>query len=374
MTSRLPYARPCIPFALAMVFTVIVGVGDARGDDVNIRGLWYSNVTIQKFVDGKVYFKTSAGNVVAAELRDLRTLKLNDVPAIEYAEDAFDLKQYKSAIKHYRAARSKARADWLRQWIDYRLVQSAEQTRDGLTAMTAYLSLAQSNADAYLMRHLPNRSLEKLSEPQQQQMLSKIKSAAKKIRNRSARKHLVLLQKQIEAMSAADSGPNDNDKETKSANVLLVGLLNEPRYQGNEIVKLLRKGEFPRALKTIDARLKSRDTRDRALNLYLRGVAQMKLGDAAMDMMQKQKFYKDAGISFMQVTILYPRSPWVGHCQLEAGYIHQQIGRKDLVRRLYRTARPYIEPDDDPQLDKRLDRLINELNQQRSHRENGGAA
>ena len=123
MTSRLPFVQLRIPLALALVFTVTAGLGDAYGDDVNVRGLWYSNVTVQKFANGKVYFRTTAGNVVVADLRDLQTLKVKNLPVIEHAEESYDLEDYKAAIKRFKQVRSKARTKWLGQWIDYRLIQ-----------------------------------------------------------------------------------------------------------------------------------------------------------------------------------------------------------------------------------------------------------
>ena len=199
MVSSCQYDRLRIACALAVIFIVTSGLTNVHADDVNIRGLWYSNVTIQKFANGKIYFQTTAGNVVAQDLRDTRSLKVKQLPGLQKAEESYEDRQYKAAIKNYKAIRPKATggagAKWLGQWIDSRLVKCAEQTADVQTALTAYLSLAKSDADAYLLRHRPDRSLEKLTKALQQQFLKKIKVAITKSRNRTTRNNLKLLQK-----------------------------------------------------------------------------------------------------------------------------------------------------------------------------------
>jgi hypothetical protein len=373
-----------LPLALAMALTFMLGT-NVYGEDVNIRGLWYSNVTVLKFADGKIHFRTSSRNLVKKDLRDTRSLRIEDFPSLQRAEEHYEDADYPKAIKLYKAVRSKAaratdkaKAKWLGQWIDFRLVQCADQTGDLQTALIAYLSLAKSDADAYLLRYRPDRSLEKLTKAIQSKFLIKINAAISKSKNKAARDSLKLLQKELKAIRFGKriepDGPRPKGTEKPvEAKVLYLRVLDGPDYQANQIVKMLRRGDFPAVLKAVDAQLKSRDVQGRSLNLYMRGLAQMKTGDQASDPAKKQKWYKDAGISFMRVAIVYPRSPWAGHCQMEAGYIHDKIGRKDLVDALYRRARLYIEPEDDPHLDARLNELFTNLKKPASKGQEGAA-
>ena len=68
--------------------------------------------------------------------------------------------------------------------------------------------------------------------------------------------------------------------------------------------------------------------------------------------------YKTAGISFLRVVIYYPRSTtWRGPSWMEAGYVHQKIGRHDIANRLFDTASNDIDATEEPALAKRLEQL-----------------
>ena len=127
-----------LSYALALIFAVTLGLTAANADDVNIAGLWYSNVTIQKFANGKIYFQTTAGNVVKKDLRDISSLKVKQLPDIERAEESYDLDEYEAAKEIYKTIRpkvnGKGQPKWLGQWVDFRIVQCAEQVEDVQTA------------------------------------------------------------------------------------------------------------------------------------------------------------------------------------------------------------------------------------------------
>ena len=61
----------------------------------------------------------------------------------------------------------------------------------------------------------------------------------------------------------------------------------------------------------------------------------------------------------MRVVIHYPRNTtWVGPALIEAGAVHDKIGRRDIAMGLWDRARNMINPDDDPVLMARLEKLI----------------
>ena len=135
----------------------------------------------------------------------------------------------------------------------------------------------------------------------------------------------------------------------------------QPEYDGVEARSMLRRGAYPAVLGWVDKQMRKRDS-DVSLVLYCKGMAQLAQAEAASSPTDKETKYKNAGLSFMQVAILFPKSQWSGHAQMEAGYIHVKIGRKDLVKQLYNKAGVWLDPDEEPELAARLDSLIEELN------------
>ena len=118
---------------------------------------------------------------------------------------------------------------------------------------------------------------------------------------------------------------------------------------------LLRAGKFDEALAKCNQALSgSSGAGEMYLRIYQRGLAQLNLALARSD---DKALIKDAGLSFMRVVIHAPKSVYVGPCLMEAGLVHQKIGRLDIAQRLYDKAALLIDSDADPDMAQRLAKL-----------------
>jgi len=356
---------------------VLFSVTITQGDDIKVKGLWYRNATIDKFEGGKIHFTPAGGRVVKADIRNLEVLKIKTLPELEDAEERFEDGNYNAAFKAYQLLRNKARQKWLKQWVEYRIVKCADRMGLADQSISAYLNLAKLEPDEFFMRNQPDGSLASVTKVQKKQFLERVNNTIKRVRNSKVKAKLRTLKETLESLNVDPPTTTKNGKTNggtkhipqvktdlpkrpKSA-TLFIRELDKPEYDGVEARSMLRRGAYPQVLGWVDKQMKRRDS-DMSLVLYCKGMAQLAQAEAAASPTDKELKYKNAGISFMQVAILFPKSVWAGHAQMEAGYIHMKIGRKDLVKQLYNKAGVYLDPEEEPEVADRLDRLIEELN------------
>ena len=121
----------------------------------------------------------------------------------------------------------------------------------------------------------------------------------------------------------------------------------------DQIPILLRGKRYDDALARLTPMLETTTANDLFICLYERGLAQLFLGIKT----NNENMIKDAGISFMSVVIYNPRSNLVGACLMETALVHQRIGRDDLATSLYEKAALIIDPQQEPDLTRRLGQL-----------------
>jgi tetratricopeptide (TPR) repeat protein len=126
------------------------------------------------------------------------------------------------------------------------------------------------------------------------------------------------------------------------------------RVGEGEVVDLLQSGDYSGAIEKANQKLSERQG-DIARLLYLRGKAEL----AQAEQSGERSGYLDAGLSFMMVVAYFSQDPglFVGPSLVEAGYVHQQIGRSDKANELYDEAAQYLTQQSTPVYFKRLEAL-----------------
>jgi len=355
---------------------VLLAVSSGQADDIKVKGLWYRNVTIDKFEGGKIYFTPAGGRPVKADIRQLEELKVKKLPALADAEERFYDNNFALAFKAYQSLRNKVREKWLKIWIEYRLVKCADRMGLADQSLGSYLNLAKLNPDDFFLRSQPVDSLGSITKKQKEQFIQRVNETYKRVRGSKAKAQLKLLKESLEAVqtdaSKTTTNPSNGNRGTtttsrpsllpkrRPSKTLFTRELEETQYDGIKPLVQLRRGDYKGTLDTVNTLLNRRDTKDVSLMLYIKALAQLALAEDG-DTGSKAGLFKDAGVTFMQVAILYPKSNWAGHSLMEAGYVHMRIGRKDLVRGLYSKAGVWLDPDEEPELADRLDKLVTEL-------------
>jgi len=137
--------------------------------------------------------------------------------------------------------------------------------------------------------------------------------------------------------------------------VLVFMLMGNP----DPVTKLLARSQYQRAKDRLKEVIKKAGTGKTSLYLYQMGVADLYLAevaDKAGDAKQAQQLYRTAGLSFMRVTIHFPRSKVAGPALIEAALVHLKINRKDIAAKLLKKANESVDPDDEL-LMKRLESI-----------------
>lgn len=143
----------------------------------------------------------------------------------------------------------------------------------------------------------------------------------------------------------------DEAQSTDDAAILL------PAAIGDDVITShLRAGEFRQAIDVAESQF-NRSNGQLSLRLYQHGMGYLGLAEQSGE----EAHYKTAGISFMRVLTYFSRSQYAGYAEVELGYVHANIGRNDIARRLLTRVRPAIDPEQDPAYHDRLMTLLDEL-------------
>ncbi len=340
-----------------MVGVLTIAVG-ARADSIKIGGFWIDTVQIQDVAEGRMIYLSAVGLEVTKPLDQIEGVKVDGLPELADAEASFESGQYEAALEAYGRVRGHER--WLRQWVWQRRVTAADRAGQPVAAVEAYLRLVQDDAEAFYLSRPPHRSVVTADAQQKNKIVAQIDRMTKRL----ADDHRAIkpLSKLLDwagaaggdAEAAAASPIPTRGGPDQSTAIPLPSAM--PR--DGHVPKLLRAGKYPQALDRATAALGR--SGQLSMKLYQCGIAQLSLAEQTGDMTR----YKDAGISFMRVVIYFPRSAtYVGPALMEAGYVHQKIGRPDKARQLYERAERAIDPETEPRLAERLGRLIAALDQ-----------
>ncbi len=340
------HTRPCLSLPTALL--LMLAAFTTRADSVQLSGFWYDGVAINSFADGRIVFLNPGGNEVSEELIKLQAIKVAAIPQVEQGDAALAAGDAKAAAAAFEAALPKARPDWLKQYLNWKLTDAYNQLNDGPKAVRAYLALVNGKADPFFLENPPLKSVAQSSDQQKARIVRQLTNA----RRRAAPAAQAVLDELIAAAQAepAEAGDPAGAAAAPEAAASAV-VLPKDVTEDDPVAELLRAGKFAEARAEADQQLLS--SGNMSEKLYLHGRALLALADASDD----EALYKSAGLSFVRVMVYFPKSLMYGPSVLELGYIHDKIGRPDKARELYDRATIEIDEEADPDYHQRLMKL-----------------
>jgi tetratricopeptide (TPR) repeat protein len=339
---------PSGAFVLALLFVAVSHAG--AQDAVKLSGLWVQPVTVQSISKGQVYYRTQSGHDLARPLQSLEGFKLGRYPALGKAEDAIERGEDLEAVALLQVVTGQASEQWVRWYAEMRLVQTHARLDVADASAGLYIDMIVSGADLYYVA-LPPTDVVAQADAAVRSRVSQLASTAKGAVDPD---RTALLQKLIDVAGnpspdLIDAGPTHGPEPTGKPGGAPALTASVPP---GSIVNLYRRGQYDLALRAADEALSQPGKT--ASKLYLKGMAQL----AAAQQADGRAGYKSAGLSFMRVLVYFPRSAVAGPATLEAGYVHERIGRPEIAARLYERARPLIDELEDPLYYKRLNERI----------------
>lgn len=300
-------------------------------------------VTLIGVADGKLKYRAAAGDR-EVELNSVISLSIDSVPEFKVGLDAFKAGELRKAQRSLENVWSNARADWVRHFAGFYLLQVLDQRGEAVDAASIYAKLAADTADPYFLSKAPVASLEEADENQKKRIGDQIMAVVRESKGEQ-RKLLRAYHRQVVGDDAPlpdiDDAAGHQEAQNKGLRAESKVLLPEAvwkmlekneRFEGEwAAIELLAKGDAAEAIKSIEPSLNAPG--DLPEKLFLKGVAQLMLADAKED----QDLYRDAGLTFMRIVVHFDRNgthPLVAPARLEVAYIHQKIGREDIYNRL----------------------------------------
>ncbi len=354
--------------ALAVAFSL---TGTAGADSLKIAGSWLNDVTIQSVKDGQLIYVSPTGAEVEKSLAEIEGIKLTGQADLEAAQKAADAGDVKGANSSYQKALTVARHPWLKRWISSQLMAFNEANHQPVEAVDAYLALAKDEkSESFFFAKPPVKSLAAASTEQKAEIRKRLTEAKEAVTGKEASDGLAKMIEAVGAQAASASTPSptnstsSNETPPGASGPAPASVIPLPKAlpENDPVAELLRAGKFEEALaevnKKLDEPVPVGQAPQTSRQLYERGIAQFNLAEKASGPAQ-ENLYLDAGLSFMRVVIHFPRNTtWVGPALIEAGAVHDKIGRRDIAMGLWDRARNMINPDDDPALMARLEKLI----------------
>jgi len=345
-TEKLKAMR-CGVLVLAVLGLAVSSV--SAQDAVKLSGLWVRGVNVHSIQKGQVRYQTPSGAELQRSVQHLEGLKLGRYPALAQAQDAADRGDDTAAAALFRQVGETANEPWVRGYARMRLVQALARLDDADAAADVYIDLVVSGAELYFVARPPTDVVAQADTAVRVRVLELAKAALGAVGPQRA----ALLQQLIDAAGHPSADllapePAGGSGSTDSA----IGPALSASVPPGSIVNLYRRGSYDRALRAANEALTQPGKT--ASRLYLKGMAQLALAEQSGD----ADGYMSAGLSFMRVLVYFPRSAVAGPAMLEAGYVHQRIGRLDIAQRLYARARPLIDEQEDPVTYRRLVKLI----------------
>jgi tetratricopeptide (TPR) repeat protein len=333
-----------------VVFALTVSLAQAQ-DAVKLSGLWVQPVKVQSIENGRVRYQIPSGRELARSAAGLEGLKLGRYPGLAQAQQAIDEGDDAVAVVLLQGVMDQAGEPWVRWYAGMRLVQTHARLDDAQAAADVYIDMLMSGAGVYFVAQPPAEVVAQADVAVRLRVLELANTAVGAVGADRAK----LLKKLIDATGSppknlpADVAVNSNSNMAGSpAQVPVLSASVPPGTVGD----LYRKGRYEQALGLADEALSQPGKT--ASKLYLKGMAQLALAERDGD----EAGYKSAGLSFMRVVVYFPRSAVVGPAMLEAGYVHERIGRADIAARLYQKARPMLDEREDPAYYQRLNERI----------------
>jgi len=315
-------------------------------DGVKLSGLWVQPVAVLGIEQGQVRYQIVSGRVLSRSVHTLEGLKLGRYPGLAEAELAVEAGDDAAAAELFREVMDRADVAWVRWFTAKRLVQAYSRLDDADAAAGIYIDMVISGAELSLVAQPPVAVVARADVADRWRVVE-LATAGKRTVGAS---RIALLDELIDAAGGAmelapvDVLPVDGTPASEKVDGLALSTSTPPSTAGN----LFRRGRYEQALRVVDEALSQPGKT--ASELYVKGMAQLALAEQSGD----DSVYKSAGLSFMRVLVYFPRSAVAGPATVEAGYVHERIGRADIAARLYERARPLIDQREDPAYFQRL--------------------
>ena len=334
------------PLAGLFAFCVALVLGlPVQGDSLQREGLpLIDGVTLIGVADGKLKYRAAAGDR-EVELKDVVSLSIESVPEFKAGLDALQAGELRQAQRSLENVWSGARADWVRHFAGFYLVQVLDQRGEAVDAAGIFAKLAAQGADPYFLSKAPVASLEEADENQKKRIGEQIMAVVRDSegeQRRLLRAYHRLVVGEDAPLPEIDDAAGQKEAANKglraqSKTILPDSVWNMLERRGEpkgkwDAIGLLAKGDAKAALESIKPWLSNPG--DLPEKLFIRGVAQLMLADKEED----QDMYRDAGLTFMRIVVHFDRAgsthPLVAPARLEVAYIHKKIGREDIYNRL----------------------------------------
>ena len=318
-------------------------------DSVKLGGFWIDDVTVREIVYGKIVYATATGSERVQPLAKLQGLKLTAFPDSVPGQAALDAKDYEQVLARFAEIARQARRPWVRHWALSHEIAALDQLGRPTEAVEAYLQLVREQADPHFLATPPLDSLRQATDQKKKDLAENLKRVRKKLAKGSAREPFAKMIAMLEP-GQPDDAVTDQDAPGPEVPALPVAAA---LAESDPITKLLQARQFDQALAETARRLRGKEPH-LSMRLYQQGLAQLYLAQQSDD----RRLYLDAGLSFMRVAICFRKSIYTGPALLEAGVVHEKIGRHELALKLWRKAQLEIDPEADPVLAQRLAAML----------------
>lgn len=335
---------------MALLVSVCFVCTAAAQDAVKLSGAWIEPVTVLSIRNGLIQYQNEYGVNIARSVHLLEGLRLDRYPSLGEAQDATDRGEDAEAEVLFKRVGELAHEPWLKAYVGMQRVRALTRLDEPERAVGVYVDMVVSGADLTFIAEPPVDVLAEADAAVRLRLTALLDSAKGAVDDNRA----ALFQELIDAAGNPSAHLIDAADATPALGAGRGPVLSSSVPPGS-IVNLYRNGRYQQALLATDEAL-SQPGRT-ASELYLKGMAQLALADQGAG----ANGYKSAGLSFMRTVTYYPRSAVAGPAWLEAGYVHQMIGRADIASKLYRRAQPLIHEDEEPECFVRLHKLIAEL-------------
>lgn len=336
----------------------------AAADEVKLSGIPVPDVTIQTIQDGVLVYTTATGGQISKPLAEVEGIKLSRYQAIEEAAAAVEAGDHAKAVRLLQDVRRKGRPEWVSLYAAKKLGEAHLAARQTPEAVQVYVDLVLQGAHESFHPAVPLDAVENATYQQKQRIHAIVQPVIGRVSGPAAATLQQMAELSKTQIATVEPGASATPAPTPTAAADAAAATTDPNVgskvtlprslSGHPVVEMLRRGEFQPARDTMARELLS--SGQMSEKLYLHGMALVGLADQTGD----EKLYKDAGLSFMRVVVHFgERTRLLGPALVEAGYVHQKIGREDLAQKLFEKARLQIDEADEPAYFARLQKLSN---------------
>jgi len=338
--------------AFGLVWVLCAGGPALAQDAVKLSGFWIDQVTVRSIDGGQVHYQTASGKEMSRPIEALQGLRLERYSGLAQAFEAIAQANDPAAVKELEGVYADATEPWLRGYVGNELVKAHARLGDADRAAAVYVDMVVSGEASYFIAEPPTQVVGQALPAVKRRVIELAKAGQAGVGQSRA----LLLQQLIDTAQRVSETVEEDLTESQASASSGASIVLSASVPPSPIVNLILRGQFEQAIQAAD-RLMDRPERMASL-LYLKGMA--RLGIAQRD--ENRGAYKSAGLDFMRVQVYFPQSAVSGPATLEAGYVHQMIGRPDLALQLYIKARPLIDEAEDPVYHARLMELNQAIN------------